>query len=153
MLVAIVSDTHLPRGGRRLPSACLERLREAELILHAGDFVSAGALAEIEALGPPVAAVHGNVDSEEVRARLPETRMVEVAGASRTPTPASSGTRTSPFTSGTRTASSSSTPEARPTDVASRATRWASRGWRTAVSASSTSSSTDAPRAGAAADP
>ena len=81
MLVAIVSDTHLPRGRRRLPGACLEQLRGADLILHAGDFVSAGALAEIEALGPPVAAVHGNVDSEEVRARLPETRMVEAAGA------------------------------------------------------------------------
>jgi len=64
MLVAIVSDTHLPRGGRRLPGACLEPLREAELILHAGDFVSARALAELETLGPAVAAVHGNVDSE-----------------------------------------------------------------------------------------
>ena len=64
MLVAIVSDTHLPRGGRRLPGACLEPLREAELILHAGDFVSARALAELETLGPPVAAVHGNIDSE-----------------------------------------------------------------------------------------
>jgi putative phosphoesterase len=64
MLVAIVADTHLPRGRRRLPDACLEQLRRADLILHAGDFVSARALAELETLGPPVAAVHGNVDSE-----------------------------------------------------------------------------------------
>ena len=81
MLVAIVADTHLPRGRRRLPDACLEQLRRADLILHAGDFVSARALAELETLGPPVAAVHGNVDSEDIRQRLPETRVVEVAGA------------------------------------------------------------------------
>ena len=81
MLVAIVSDTHLPRGRRRLPDACLEQLRRADLILHAGDFVSARALAELETLGPPVAAVRGNVDSEDIRRRLPETRVVEVAGA------------------------------------------------------------------------
>lgn len=35
----------------------------------------------LEALGPPVAAVHGNVDTEAVRRRLPERRVVEVAGA------------------------------------------------------------------------
>jgi putative phosphoesterase len=81
MLVAIVADTHLPRGRRRLPDACLEQLRRADLILHAGDFVSARALAELETLGPPVAAVHGNVDSEDIRQRLPETRVVEAAGA------------------------------------------------------------------------
>lgn len=81
MLIAVVSDTHLPRGRRHLPEACIERLRAADLILHAGDVVSARALAELEDLGPPVAAVHGNVDSQELRLHLPETRMVEVAGA------------------------------------------------------------------------
>ncbi len=81
MLIAVLSDTHLPRGRRRLPEECVGRLRTADLILHAGDFVSADALAELEALGPPVAAVHGNVDFDEVRRRLPETRVVEAAGA------------------------------------------------------------------------
>ena len=53
----------------------------ADLIVHAGDFTAAAVLDDLEALGPPLAAVHGNVDSAEVRARLPEARMVEVAGA------------------------------------------------------------------------
>jgi putative phosphoesterase len=78
--LAIISDTHLPRGARRLPDACLERLRAADLILHAGDFTAASVLDELEALGPPVAAVHGNVDGADVRARLPERRVVEAAG-------------------------------------------------------------------------
>ena len=75
--MALISDTHLPRGARRLPGACVERLRGADLIVHAGDFTQLDVLREIEALGPPVAAVHGNADSAELRRLLPEARMVE----------------------------------------------------------------------------
>ena len=74
--VAVISDTHLPRGTRRLPDACLERLRAADLILHGGDLVSAGFLAELEALGPPVAAVAGNMDEPALQAILPVERVV-----------------------------------------------------------------------------
>jgi uncharacterized protein len=81
MRLAIISDTHLPRGARRIPTACVERLKAAEAILHAGDFIEASVLAELEALGPPVHAVHGNVDSPELRARLPAVRIVDAAGA------------------------------------------------------------------------
>jgi putative phosphoesterase len=79
--LAIISDTHLPRGRRALPAGCVERLRRADLIVHAGDFVEASVLRELEALGPPVAAVHGNVDSAELRALLPAERVVEAGGA------------------------------------------------------------------------
>lgn len=78
--IAVISDTHLPRGARRIPDACLEQLAAADLILHAGDFVSGEALDEIAGIGPPLAAVHGNMDSEAVRRRLPGERMVEAAG-------------------------------------------------------------------------
>ena len=47
MQIAVISDTHMPRGGRGLPSGCVERLRAAELILHAGDFVELSVLAEL----------------------------------------------------------------------------------------------------------
>jgi len=78
MRLAIISDTHLPRGNRRLPDACLERLRAADLILHAGDLVRTEVLDALEALGPPVAAVCGNVDDAAVAARLPQRRTVAV---------------------------------------------------------------------------
>ena len=81
MLIAAISDTHLPRGKRRLPDDCLRRLREADLILHAGDISTAATLAELEAIGPPVRAVHGNVDEEELRARLPEALELDADGA------------------------------------------------------------------------
>jgi putative phosphoesterase len=79
--IAIVSDTHLPRGTRRIPDACVERMRAADLVIHAGDISTAEVLTEIEAIGPPVVAVHGNVDSEELRRLLPEARLVDVGGA------------------------------------------------------------------------
>jgi putative phosphoesterase len=81
MLIAVISDTHLPRGARRLPDACVERIAAADLVLHAGDFSTLAVLRELEAIGPPVAAVHGNVDSAELRRLLPEERVVEADGA------------------------------------------------------------------------
>jgi putative phosphoesterase len=79
--LAIISDTHLPRRSRALPPACVEQLRAADAILHAGDLIEASVLAELEALGPPVHAVRGNVDSAELQARLPLTRVVDAEGA------------------------------------------------------------------------
>jgi uncharacterized protein len=78
--IAIVSDTHMPRGGRQLPEACVERLRAADLILHAGDLTEFSVLRELQALGP-VIAVHGNVDSAEVRAALPAAEVVRAGEA------------------------------------------------------------------------
>jgi uncharacterized protein len=80
MLIGIIADTHLPKGRRRLPDRCIELLAGADLIVHAGDFSSIEALQELRALGPPVAAVHGNVDSSEVRRELPEQRTVAADG-------------------------------------------------------------------------
>jgi uncharacterized protein len=81
MLIAVISDTHLPRGARQLPRACVERIAAADLLLHAGDFVTVDVLRELEALGAPVAAVHGNVDSVELHNMLPAERVVEADGA------------------------------------------------------------------------
>jgi uncharacterized protein len=79
--LAVISDTHLPRGGRKLPDACVEQLRAADAILHAGDLIELSVLDELERMGPPVHAVRGNVDSAELQARLPLTRIVNAGGA------------------------------------------------------------------------
>src|SRR5215210_7366777 len=81
MRIAVISDTHLPRGARRLPDACVERIAAADLLLHVGDFSTLEVLRELEAIGPPVVGVHGNVDSAELRRLLPEERVVEAGGA------------------------------------------------------------------------
>ena len=81
MLIAVISDTHLPRGARRLPEACVERIAAADLLLHAGDFSTVEVLRELEEIGPPVMGVHGNVDSADLRRVLPGERVVEADGA------------------------------------------------------------------------
>jgi putative phosphoesterase len=78
--IAVISDTHLPRGSRRLPDACVERLKAADLILHAGDLMRISVLRDLEAYGP-VVAVYGNVDDAEVRAALPVLATVPAEGA------------------------------------------------------------------------
>ena len=80
MEIAVISDTHLPRGARRLPEACVARLQTADLILHAGDVIRLSVVRELESYGP-VVAVHGNVDDAEVRGVLPASASVEAGGA------------------------------------------------------------------------
>jgi uncharacterized protein len=81
MLIAVISDTHMPRGARRLPDSCVERIAAADLLLHAGDFSTLEVLRELEAIGPPVVGVHGNVDRADLCRLLPEERIVEADGA------------------------------------------------------------------------
>jgi uncharacterized protein len=83
VLIAAISDTHLPRGQRCIPDACIERLGAADLILHAGDISTAEVLDELEAIGPPVKAVHGNVDDADLRTRLPEALEVRTPDGAR----------------------------------------------------------------------
>jgi uncharacterized protein len=79
MRVAVIADTHLPRGSRRLPDACVWELERADLILHVGDVVAAPVLRELEAFAP-VEAVLGNMDEPALKEALPERRFVEVEG-------------------------------------------------------------------------
>jgi putative phosphoesterase len=81
MLIALISDTHMPRGARRNPDVCVERIRASDLVIHAGDIATREVLDEIGAIGPPVAAVHGNADSAELRRALPAARVVDADGA------------------------------------------------------------------------
>jgi putative phosphoesterase len=78
--VAIISDTHMPRGARRLPDACVERIQAADLLLHAGDVADLATLDMLRRLGPPLHAVAGNVDDAAVRATLPAEAVLAVDG-------------------------------------------------------------------------
>ena len=80
-LVAVIADTHMPRGARRLPEECLRRLRAADVIIHAGDLTGRSFLAELLELGRPLHVVRGNADEPELAAALPEELVVSVEDA------------------------------------------------------------------------
>ena len=79
-MIAVVSDTHMPKGKRRLSDVCVELIGAAEAVIHAGDFSEVSVLSELEALCPVVFGVYGNVDEPALWQRLPETLTVEVGG-------------------------------------------------------------------------
>jgi uncharacterized protein len=67
MRVIVLSDTHAPRFWKSCPAAVASWLRQADLILHAGDVCVASVLAEL-AQYAQVRAVLGNNDTAEVAA-------------------------------------------------------------------------------------
>jgi len=77
MQVAIVSDTHIPSREQQIPESFRERIRDAEHIIHAGDFDSKGAFADFQELAGEVTAVHGNMDPN---IGLPSVATVEYGG-------------------------------------------------------------------------
>ena len=79
-VVAVLADTHLPRGRRRLPDECVRRCEAADLIVHAGDVVERSVLEELARLAP-VEAVYGNMDEPALRESLPQRQVLDVAGA------------------------------------------------------------------------
>ena len=75
----LISDTHIPGRARVLPEAVLQAADEADLIVHAGDWVSEGVLDELRRHGD-VLGVWGNNDGADLRARLPEVARREIEG-------------------------------------------------------------------------
>jgi putative phosphoesterase len=78
MLVAI-SDTHADSEPRLAPHL-REALRNADLLLHAGDFVTEAVYDRFDDLADGLTAVRGNSDRRGLADRLPETATVEWAG-------------------------------------------------------------------------
>ncbi|HEV8562856.1 MAG TPA: metallophosphoesterase family protein [Actinophytocola sp.] len=80
MRVAILADTHAPRRWKACPPRVAEHLRDADVILHAGDVCTAGVLDELAGYAP-VHAVLGNNDGPDVAAwGAPETLELDLAG-------------------------------------------------------------------------
>lgn len=75
----VISDTHLPRGNRKIPEMVFTLFAGADLILHAGDFVQADVLHELEAIAP-VKGVLGNCDPPDLARQLPIKESIEVDG-------------------------------------------------------------------------
>jgi putative phosphoesterase len=80
MRLVLTTDTHLPRRARNLPAALWEAIDEADVVLHAGDWVDEATLDAIEARATRLVACFGNNDGPGLRARLPEIAYANLAG-------------------------------------------------------------------------
>jgi len=80
MRLLIVADTHVPRRARDLPDQLWRAVDEADVVVHAGDWVDIGLLDALEERATRLVGVVGNNDGPALRERLPETATVSFDG-------------------------------------------------------------------------
>jgi len=78
-MIVVLSDTH-GQDDARLAGRTLDAVRDADVVLHCGDFVTEAVLDAFYETCDECYAVYGNVDEPAVRNRLPSTRTVELDG-------------------------------------------------------------------------
>ncbi|PKH43531.1 hypothetical protein SAMN05192575_108174 [Nocardioides alpinus] len=76
----LIADTHVPRRARDLPDEVWRAVDEADVVVHAGDWVDVRLLDALEARARWLVAVFGNNDHGALRERLPEVARVEIEG-------------------------------------------------------------------------
>jgi putative phosphoesterase len=76
----LITDTHVPRRARDLPAEVWERVAEADVVIHAGDWMGLELLDLLETRSRRLLACYGNNDGPELRARVPEVATAELAG-------------------------------------------------------------------------
>jgi hypothetical protein len=76
----LIADTHIPKRASDLPAQVWEEVAEADVVVHAGDWIAAEFLDELEARAARLVACWGNNDGPALRARLPERADVTLAG-------------------------------------------------------------------------
>ncbi|MGE2731863.1 metallophosphoesterase family protein [Mycolicibacterium vaccae] len=80
MRLLLIADTHLPKRAKDLPAQVWSEVDDADVVIHAGDWVEPELLDELESRAKRVVACWGNNDGPELRARLPERADVELGG-------------------------------------------------------------------------
>ena len=78
--LVIMSDTHLPSRAKDLPPQLWADAEQADVVIHAGDWVDVALLDELERRCSRVVGCYGNNDGPPLRARLPEVATVTVDG-------------------------------------------------------------------------
>ncbi|GIG23654.1 phosphoesterase [Cellulomonas chitinilytica] len=78
--LVLLADTHVPQRARDLPAEVWAAVDAADVVVHAGDWVSLDLLDALEARAARLVGCYGNNDGPGLRARLPEVARVEVDG-------------------------------------------------------------------------
>ena len=80
MRLLLISDTHVPNRARDIPAVVWDAIDEADVVLHAGDWMAPELLDRLQDRARLLVACWGNNDGDELRARLPERADVTLGG-------------------------------------------------------------------------
>jgi len=75
--IGVISDTHIPKTALDLPEAVYKAFEKVDMIFHAGDLVEIDLLEKLQQIAP-THAVCGNMDMSELRAVLPEKKVIKI---------------------------------------------------------------------------
>jgi putative phosphoesterase len=76
----LLADTHVPARARDLPDQVWTAVDDADVVVHAGDWVDVSLLDTLAARARQLVGVFGNNDGPALRARLPEVAEAEFGG-------------------------------------------------------------------------
>ena len=78
--ILLLADTHVPKRARALPPSVWTAVDRADFVFHAGDWVDAHLLDELEARAKTLVGVWGNNDGHDLRMRLAEVARTTIEG-------------------------------------------------------------------------
>ena len=78
MRIGVLSDTHLHRVSRDLREILDHHLSQVDVLFHVGDYTSPVVVDFLSSKN--FHGVHGNMDPVDIRAVLPEKKIVEIGG-------------------------------------------------------------------------
>ncbi|NJD54086.1 MAG: metallophosphoesterase [Candidatus Methanoperedens sp.] len=78
MKIIVLSDTHIKSGSiaEALPAGLIKLIKEADMVIHAGDFITKKAHDELSGICN-LCAVHGNMDEMSLKKSLPERKIIK----------------------------------------------------------------------------
>jgi putative phosphoesterase len=76
----LITDTHVPKRARDLPTVVWDAVQNADVVVHAGDWVEPALLDHLEGRSAKLIGCWGNNDGDELRRRLPERADVTLGG-------------------------------------------------------------------------
>ena len=80
MRIVLTADTHVPRRARDLPRELWDAIDDADVVIHAGDWVDDAFVDAVESRSRRLIAVYGNNDGPAIRRRLPEIARADLDG-------------------------------------------------------------------------
>jgi len=78
--LVLLTDTHVPARARDLPAPLWDAIDAADVVVHAGDWVSTGLLDLLDSRTRQLVASYGNNDGADLRARLPLVARADLDG-------------------------------------------------------------------------